>query len=347
MRRKSVRADNPVMLNGESSSRESGQAAVESAIVMPMMVFIVLGVLQLTMIQHARIMTEYAAYNAARAGIVWNGNNERMHDAAIMSLLPTMGRTDSLTEAGKTWVLHQAYDTALSKLPWPKPAFVPDAMNPSQLLGFIRVDTINPAFYTPIGSIWKLPPILGNTGINWKELDFDGPDAYPEVPQIGQKIAKFFNLPVPDSNEVEYRRSTVLSIRIRYWYEMRIPFANWMIFISWFAANGGVSLAGGIGMEQVNYNPVGFKSPASITGGDGNVTPLLALAHGISHQKGYATAYWPEMWVLWGLANGSIPLVSNVVGKRFFIPLSATYSMRMQSNFHRKWLMHLNPNWGL
>ena len=46
------------------------------------------------MIQHAKLMTEYAAYQAARAGIVWNGNNERMHDAAIIALLPTMGRTD-------------------------------------------------------------------------------------------------------------------------------------------------------------------------------------------------------------------------------------------------------------
>ena len=50
--------------------------------------------------------------------------------------------------------------------------------------------------------------------------------------------------------------------------------------------------------------------------------------------------------MLWGLANGSIPLVSNW-GRRYFLPLTATYSMRMQSNFHRKWIMHLNPDWGL
>ena len=127
------------------STRESGQAAVESALVMPMMVFIVLGIIQLTMIQHARIMTEYAAFNAARAGIVWNGNNERMHDAAIMSLLPTMGRTDSLVEVGKTWALHQLYDTALRGLSWGAP--VPESLNGSNLLGFNRVDTINPAAY--------------------------------------------------------------------------------------------------------------------------------------------------------------------------------------------------------
>ena len=58
---------------------------VESAIVMPLMVFIILGVIQLSMIQHARIMTEYAAYNAARAGIVWNGDPWVMENAAIIS----------------------------------------------------------------------------------------------------------------------------------------------------------------------------------------------------------------------------------------------------------------------
>lgn len=310
---------------------------------MPMMVFLVLGILQLTMLQQARIMTEYAAYNAARAGIVWNGNNERMHDAAIVSLLPTMGRTDSLVKLGETWALHQLYDTALRKLSWGSP--VPQSINGSNLLGFIRVDTINPALYTPINSIWKLPPIQGNTGVNWKELDFDGPDSYPEVPDLARRIGKFFKITMPDSNEEEYRRSTVLTIRVRYWYEMRVPFANWMIFLCWYAANAGVSLSGAFGSEQINYSPVG--GGASIVGGNGNKGALPVMATGIRHNKGYATAYQPEMLVLWGLATGQIPLISSLVGKRYFIPLTATYSMRMQSNFHRKWIMHLNPSWGL
>jgi hypothetical protein len=322
------------------SSRESGQAAVESAIVMPLMVMVVLGILQLTMIQHARIMTEYAAYNAARAGVVWNGNNERMRDAAIVSLLPTMGRTDSLTEVGKTWALHQGLDLAVRNLPWPAPQWVPEAIDPSLLLGFVRVDTINPYYYGPIDSIWKL-----RDGATWQELDFDGPDSFPEVPGIENLIIKFFNLPTPDPQEEVYRRQTVLTIRVRYWYEMRIPFANWMIFLSWFASNAGLQLAGGIGQEEINYNPAG--SSTSIVGGSGDVSALQMRGLGIRHAKGYATAYPLDMFVLWGLANGSIPLVSNVVGKRYFIPLSATYSMRMQSNFHRKWIMHLNPNWGL
>ncbi len=320
------------------SSRESGQAAVEAALVMPMMVFTVLGIIQLTMIQHARIMTEYAAFNAARAGIVWNGNNERMHDAAIMSLLPTMGRTDSLTEVGKTWLTHQAYDLAMRQLSWGAP--VPASLNGSNLLGFIRVDTISPAAYSPIGSIWKI-----RDGLNWRELDFDGPDSFPEVPGFEQAVIDFFHLTQPESQADSYRKATVLSIRVRYWYEMRIPFANSIIFFSWFATNAGVSLQGGFGQEDINYSPVGAQE--SIVGGSSSKGALAFMAGGIPHEKGFDTAYPPEMIVLYGLASGNIPLLSSVVGKRYFIPLNATYSMRMQSNFHRKWIMHLNPDWGL
>jgi hypothetical protein len=318
-------------------SRQSGQAAVESALVMPLMVFLGLGIIQLTMMQHAKLMTEYAAYNAARTGIVWNGNNERMHDAAIMSLLPTMGRTDTLFNLGKTWALAQLYDEALQLLAWPnKNSIVPATVNGSNLFGQVRVDTVNPSWYSPVQSVWKL-----RSAINWKEMDFDGPDSYPQVPALESKIAKFFNLPLPDNDEEVFRKATVLSVRVRYWYELRVPFANWVIFTSWWAANAGTSLGGSIDKPTTNMK----ANATNKTGGMSSVGMLPV--RGIDHQRGYNTLYRPEMAVLWGLATGGIPLLSDIVGRRYFIPLTATYSMRMQSNFYYKWLMHLNPDWGL
>ena len=53
---------------------EDGQALVEGALVLPAMTFLVIGIIQLVMIQHARVMTEYAAYQAVRAGIVHNAD---------------------------------------------------------------------------------------------------------------------------------------------------------------------------------------------------------------------------------------------------------------------------------
>lgn len=73
----------------KTSRRESGQAAVESAIVLPLVVFLILGTLQLFMMLQARIMAEYAAYRATRAGSLNHGNCTPMMHAAIASLLPT------------------------------------------------------------------------------------------------------------------------------------------------------------------------------------------------------------------------------------------------------------------
>jgi hypothetical protein len=78
--------------------KDSGQSTVEGAIVLPAMTFLILTIIQLTMIQHARLMTEYAAFSAARAGIVFNGDKKAMEHAAMVALVPTFGRSDSLAE---------------------------------------------------------------------------------------------------------------------------------------------------------------------------------------------------------------------------------------------------------
>src|SRR5438309_2230534 len=99
---------------------EEGQAIVEAAIVLPAIVFLLLLTIQLTQLQQARIMCEYAAFAAARTGIVQNGNNGGsngfdgpMHDAAVMAILPTFGRTDGWTHLLQTQVKFKAQDLLL------------------------------------------------------------------------------------------------------------------------------------------------------------------------------------------------------------------------------------------
>jgi hypothetical protein len=305
-------------------SGQRGQAAVESALVLPLMTFLFLGIIQLTMIQQARLMTEYAAFQAARAGIVWNGNNERMHDAALIALLPTMGRTDDWPTLATAWTKEQTYDRALGALSWGYPPRT--SLNGTNLLGLVRVDTVNPTYLTPMDySLWKLP-----AGVNWKELDFDGPDTYPEVPNLESHVDKLYNLALPDSAEDSYRKSTLLQIRLRYWYEMKVPFANQVIFLSWFATNADVALWGAIERSTTRKQ--------NMLGKSGDASSLRGQGRGIASQNGYATLVSTEMAILWQLSTGELPLIG---GRRFFLPLSATQSMRMQSNFHRKWIMHL------
>ncbi len=83
-------------------SGQSGQAAVEAALTLPLTVFLILGILQLFLMLQARIMAEYAAFRATRAGSVRHGSCESMTDAAILALLPTFHSYLGQSGAGLT-----------------------------------------------------------------------------------------------------------------------------------------------------------------------------------------------------------------------------------------------------
>ncbi len=68
---------------------------MESALTLPLVVFLVLGSLQLFLMLNARIMAQYAVFRATRAGSVSQGDCKRMMHAAIATLLPAFARTDS------------------------------------------------------------------------------------------------------------------------------------------------------------------------------------------------------------------------------------------------------------
>ncbi|MBN1205679.1 MAG: pilus assembly protein [Myxococcaceae bacterium] len=68
---------------------QSGQAAVEAALTLPLTLFLILGILQFFLMLQARVMAEYAAFRATRAGSVRHGDCEAMTHAAILALLPT------------------------------------------------------------------------------------------------------------------------------------------------------------------------------------------------------------------------------------------------------------------
>ncbi len=82
-------------VNMERSSRvarsQSGQALVETAITMPLFVFLMLGLLQLSLMNQARYMAKYAAYKAARAGSIHNASRQKMENAALGVLMPFVG----------------------------------------------------------------------------------------------------------------------------------------------------------------------------------------------------------------------------------------------------------------
>lgn len=83
---------------------------METAIVMPLFLFIILGLLQLGLLHQARVMAKYAAYKAARVGSIHNAKLDSMRRAALAIVLPYSGRrtTDSFYNAtpaqfGNSW----------------------------------------------------------------------------------------------------------------------------------------------------------------------------------------------------------------------------------------------------
>src|SRR5687768_1168071 len=70
-------------------SAESGQAAVEAAISLPLTLFMVLGALQLFMMLQGRILAHYALARATRVGSVQHGECTPMTHTAIAALMPS------------------------------------------------------------------------------------------------------------------------------------------------------------------------------------------------------------------------------------------------------------------
>ena len=301
-----------------------GQAIVEAVLVLPLFIVLALAIAQLTQLEQARLMTEYAAFSAARAGIVWNGSNERMRDAALVALLPTFGRTDSPTELEQAWSRQKVTDEQMARLPWGSPA--PGMASVAPLQGMVRVDTLSPSNSDGLGPTWNLPG-----GDDWEELDFDGPYTYPEAPGLSRHFG-FFERSGRDEEQERYRLANVLRIRVRYWYELRIPVANWFVFLCWYASHAHLALRGAVDRPTLEASETAANR-------GGQLSALERFAQAIDNERGFPTASASEMELLWRLATGGASLGAGNA-RRFFIPLSATHSMRMQSNFYRRWLMH-------
>lgn len=82
------------MADRSQEDAESGQAMVEAALTLPLMLFCVLGALQLFLLLQARLLAEYAVYRAVRAGSLNHGDCRAMTHAAVLSVLPAIDRTD-------------------------------------------------------------------------------------------------------------------------------------------------------------------------------------------------------------------------------------------------------------
>ncbi|TQF15322.1 pilus assembly protein [Myxococcus llanfairpwllgwyngyllgogerychwyrndrobwllllantysiliogogogochensis] len=254
------------------ASGQSGQAAVETALIVPMMVFMVLGIIQLGMVHNARLMTEYGAYRAVRAGIVNHGGCKLMEQAALAALLPTLpplsgsggmaSRIDTLDRAMK---FHKAYTARLRR---PEPFYARAG------LPLLQVEVLNP-------KSGELAGLFGTYGSHLDTLEIDYDD-------------------VRDDRVIE---ANLLSIRLTYFYELRIPFANWQLHSFY------------LGREFLDELK-GLQFENQRAGGQ------------------TATAYLQNRGRNGGKFHPQLVTLAQLGGndRKYVLPLVATWSMRMQSN---------------
>lgn len=172
--------------------RESGQAAVETAIVLPLFVFLILGTLQLGLMHQARLMTKYAAYKAVRAGALHNADVKKMERAALAVLLPMISRGSNGTEHMMT--VNSPSD------------FQQKWMWQEVLTNQITSTSI------PYAKVTICGPLSGDLGAASGEVDFDNPEK------------------ITSSGDWKDSQRSKLRIQLTFNYRMVIPFADLVIY---------------------------------------------------------------------------------------------------------------------
>ncbi len=285
-------------------AEQEGQAMVESAIVMPLMVFFILGIIQLVMMQHARIMTEYAAFNAARAGVVWNADRIIMENAAIISLMPTYeGLFDQSDLGNITQMLTRIVQRAAL---YQKNRHLPEAID------LLKNGTDQIISSLPVGSgtqdkigeqkdqLLDKAEALADTALRNTITSALGPgdDQMVTVTIHAPKLSDFgLRGREIRFDDTSFRDKTRLSIEVQYLYLMRIPFANWIIHQAWLAGAAGKDLYGAI------WKPEGPGASSTTT-----------IFSSSLHRK----------------------MASLADAGYYMVPLRATYTMRMQSDPYRQ-----------
>jgi hypothetical protein len=158
--------------------RQEGQAAVETALAVPGLVFALLGVLQIALAYQARIVAEYAAYKAARAASVYRLDCERVRNAALVALAPTIG---SGSASG----------------------------------------SVEDAYVSTLRQVLEERPNQNRVGNPHVRIDY----------VLENRVTPFDTPLEPGEDPMRVR------IRLTYYYELRIPFANYFISQAWLAQN--------------------------------------------------------------------------------------------------------------
>lgn len=180
--------------------RESGQAAVETALTLPLVLFVLLGSLQLFLLSQSRLLAQYAVFQATRVGSLNHGACKPMTHAAILSVLPAVH------------------------------SFLGDRRLPGATPG----EQLGEAF-----GRFRQNHYLAYKGAGWNSAGSDTEALVwlvREQPAPTAADVGAFDQPLPRADRHEPLR---LEVRMVFWAPLRIPFADW-VFSRMAAARLGI-----------------------------------------------------------------------------------------------------------
>lgn len=171
---------------------------METAIVMPLFLFILLGLIQLGLLHQARLLTKYAAYKAVRAGSLNRGDLQVMRNAAVAVMMPVLSQNSPIARGnGRTQNQYAVYNVST-------PGRYRRAYNE------VISSRNNVAFGHRMVDVTICTPLRGNSN-----QDFDDPQVNP--------------------NDWRGFDNTKLAIQVTTYAVLYIPYANAFI---WWAARG-------------------------------------------------------------------------------------------------------------
>jgi hypothetical protein len=278
---------------------QRGQSAVETAIVMPLNVFIILAIIQNGLIAQARVMAKYAAYRAVRVGVMNNASTTMMTNAALVTLFPVLAFP---TSAGGPAVFPNLQDPA-SLAKETIEAVIFNAALGSTFLKPVNVVICGPlsgAGQWGVGNVTqdKFPAYSssgsGATG-SANQVDFDDPRASTEW---GNSISA---TNIGATNYGAFTQ-TKLRIQVQFKYPMVIPFANWIISLAYL----GQDLPDVMRM-QTSPNPLPIPSDLNTS----EFVALLAANKAGSYLAPINVSYAMRMQSNFYLGQAALPSANN------------------------------------
>ena len=282
------------------------------------MLFVFLCTLQIMLIAHTRILVDYAAFNAARAGVVHNGNQAVMRNAALLSLVPAFPlylekgekapksaidrfliawvKLKVLAEIGSVIDSGTAsFEKFLSKASGGKVNFAGLFPNAS----IVSVDVLSPS-----------EAHFDESGPGADEIDFD----------LGGRLEG------PPEDEAHLTR-TDLTIRVVFLYQLRVPIADRTI---WYLYMAGAYLTGNL--KRADYRDYWhLEDEAGEEVKDKLERSSMATNLDLTQfPNGLAAVFREQLMFL------ALKAVHNAQNDLLFMPIYSIHTMPMESNFYRK-----------